>query len=213
MPKIGKSAMVIAFPSSSLASAKPETSVLAALLGGNSSIKWSPGFTLLSKASSTAPGASIAASNIAYSDTGLLAIQISGAAAAVRKAAEEAAKAVKSVAEGGISKEDLTKAIAKAKFDALTANELTGAGLLEAGSSILFGIKPFQTSEAVKSFDSVTADKLKAVSELRTFSSPTRQLLTHKCRQRKQCWKARRAVSAVGDLHVLPYADELGLKV
>lgn len=46
---------VIAFPGSSSFTAggsyKPEIAVLAALLGGKSSIKWTPGFSLLAKAS------------------------------------------------------------------------------------------------------------------------------------------------------------------
>lgn len=156
-------AVVIAFPSSAIGSAKPETAVLAALLGGSSSISWTPGFTLLSKAAASAPGALVAASTLAYSDAGLLAIQISGPAEAVRKAAGEAVKAVKAVAEGSLSKEDVTKAIAKAKFDALTANELSGAGLTYTGTSILHGAKPFQVADTVKSLESVTADKVKAV--------------------------------------------------
>ncbi len=189
-PKAGRNAIVIAFPSGSLASAKPETAVLAALLGGESTIKWSSGFTLLSKAAASAPGAYVSASNLTYSDAGLLTIQVSGPSTAVRKAAKEAVKALKSVAEGGVGKEDLIKAIAKAKFDALTANEVTGAGLVAAGSSILHSTKPFQVSEAVKSFDGVTADKVKAVSSGTTHSL-VRQRLTRTHRRRRQFWMAR----------------------
>ncbi|TPX10582.1 uncharacterized protein E0L32_008468 [Thyridium curvatum] len=185
--------MVIAFPGAALGASKPETAVLKALLGGQSSIKWSPGFTLLAKAAAAAPGASVSASNFAYSDAGLFAIQISGSACAVRKCAEEAVKAVKSVAEGGVSKEDLTKAIAKAKFDALTAQELSGAGLVAAGTSIIHGAQPFKPAEAVKSFDGVTADKVKAAA--------------------KALLDGKASVATVGDLYALPYAEELGLKV
>lgn len=188
-----KSALVIAFPGYTLASDKPEAAVLNALLGGQSTIKWSPGFTLLSKAAAAAPGASISSSNFGYTDAGLLAIQISGPAAQVRTAAEEAVKALKSVAESPVSKEDLTKAIAKAKFDLLSANELSGTGLVAAGTRIIHGNDTFQVANALKSYESVTAEKLKAAA--------------------KGLLDGKATVAAVGDLFVLPYAEDLGLKV
>jgi ubiquinol-cytochrome c reductase core subunit 2 len=163
----GGNAMVLAFPGSSFSNFKPEIAVLTALLGGESNVKWSPGFTVLSKATSAAPGAKAFATNLAYSDAGLLAIQIKGAAASVRKTAEEAAKALKSIAQGSISKEDLTKAVAKAKFDALEASQSGVLTLLSAGSGIVQTGKPFQIAETVQSIDGVTADKLKTVSSIR----------------------------------------------
>lgn len=160
----GGNSIVLAFPGSSYGTFKPEIAVLAALFGGKPNVKWSPGFTVLSKATAAAPGASASATNLAYSDAGLLAIQINGAAASVRKTAEEAVKALKSIAAGSISKEDLTKAIAKAKFDALEASESGSATLLSAGSGIVHTGKPFQIAETVESINGVTADKLKTVS-------------------------------------------------
>ncbi|KAI1496277.1 LuxS/MPP-like metallohydrolase [Biscogniauxia marginata] len=189
----GGNSLVIAFPGSSFGTFKPEISVLAALLGGQPNVKWSPGFTLLSKATAAAPGAIASATNLAYSDAGLLTIQITGAAASIRKVAEEAIKALKGISEGTVSKEDLTKAVAKAKFDALEASQSGISTLLSAGSGIIHTGKPFQIAEAVKSLDGVTADKLKTAAKALTDGKAT--------------------VSAVGDLHALPYAEELGLKV
>ncbi|KAI5926062.1 LuxS/MPP-like metallohydrolase [Camillea tinctor] len=189
----GGNSIVIAFPGSSFGTFKPEISVLAALLGGQSNVKWSSGFTLLSQAAATAPGVIASASNLAYSDSGLLTIQISGAAASVRKAADAAVKALKGIAEGKVSSESLTKAIAKAKFDALEASQSGVSTLLSAGSGIVHTGKPFQIAETVKSLSSVTADKLKTAA--------------------KTLIDGKATVSVVGDLHVLPYAEELGLKV
>ncbi|KAK0612860.1 ubiquinol-cytochrome C reductase complex CORE protein 2 precursor [Bombardia bombarda] len=191
--KTGTNAFVLAFPGSSLGDAKPETAVLVGLLGGESSIKWSPGFTLLSKATAAAPGAHAHAANFAYSDAGLLTIQISGGAAAVRKAAEESVKALKSVAEGTVSKEDLVKAIAKAKFDLLSGSETGGVGIVHAGANLVHGGKPLQVAETVKALESVTADQLKAAA--------------------KALLEGKASVAAVGDLYVLPFAEDLGLKV
>ena len=159
--------MVIAFPGSGSAtgsSHKPEVQVLAALLGGQSNIKWTPGFSLLSKATAAHPQAHITTTHHTYSDAGLLTISVTGLANQIRNASHEVVKTLKSVAAGDISKEDLKKAVATAKFEALesgqninTGIELTGAGLVQAG-------KPFQIDELGKSIDSVTEDQVKKVS-------------------------------------------------
>ena len=173
--------MVIAFPGSDNAGSKPEIAVLASLLGGKSTIKWAPGFSLLSKATAGSPGLSVSATNLGYSDAGLLTIQLSGPAASVRKAAEETAKALKSIAAGTVSKEDLTKAIANAKFDALEKAQLRGPSMLLAGSSIVNSGKPSDLAALAKSIESVTADKLKTVS-IRIFSAIDVKLRTLFCR-------------------------------
>ncbi|CAG8984184.1 hypothetical protein HYALB_00004167 [Hymenoscyphus albidus] len=190
-------AMVIAFPGSSSftsgASYKPEMAVLAALLGGKSSIKWSPGFSLLSKAASAFPGASATTTHFSYSDTGLLAIQFSGSAKAIRDASTEAIKSLKSISEGSISKEDFTKAVAIAKYRALEEGQNIEAGLVATGAGLVHGGKPFQISEVGKSVESVSAQKLQAAA--------------------KALLEGKVTVSSVGDLYVLPFAEEIGLKV
>ncbi len=205
-------ALVLAFPGSSFATFKPEIAVLTALLGGQSSIKWSPGFSVLSKATAIAPGANASATNLTYSDAGLLAIQINGAASSVRKTAEEAVKALKSFAASSVTKEDLTKAIAKAKFDALDASQSGVSTLLSAGSGIVQTGKPFQIAGTVESINSVTADKIKTVSHFPRYFAIS-SLLTVICQTAKALLDGKATVTAVGDLHVLPYAEELGLKV
>ncbi|KAI0484619.1 LuxS/MPP-like metallohydrolase [Xylariaceae sp. FL0804] len=189
----GGNSMVIAFPGSSFGTFKPEVAVLTALLGGQSNVKWSPGFTLLAQAAAATPGAIASATNLAYSDAGLLTIQINGAAASVRKAGQEAVKALKGVSEGGVSKELLTKAIAKAKFDALEDSQSGVGTLLSAGSGIVQNGKPFEIAGTVKSIEGVTADKLKTLA--------------------KSLLDGKASVATVGDLYILPFAEELGLKV
>ncbi|PBP23930.1 hypothetical protein BUE80_DR005077 [Diplocarpon rosae] len=193
----GGNSFVIAFPGSSSFTAgmsyKPEMAVLAALLGGKSTIKWSPGFSLLSKAVAGFPGASVATTQSAYSDAGLLSIQISGSATAIRGASAEAVKSLKSIAEGSISKEDFTKAVALAKYRALEEGQNIEAGLVATGAGLIHGGKAFQIDEVGKSVEGVTAEKLKSAA--------------------KALLEGKATVAAVGDLYVLPYAEELGLKV
>ncbi|EPE03746.1 cytochrome b-c1 complex subunit 2 [Ophiostoma piceae UAMH 11346] len=187
-------AVVVAFPTSGLNAPDAAADVLAALLGGSSSIKWTPGFSLLAKAAAGIPGSQITASNQVYSDAGLLTIEIAGLTATdVRKAADAAVAALKSIATGTVSKEDLTKAIAKAKFDALVSQEPSSAAVTAAGTAVLHGAKPFQPATVSKTFDAVTADKLKTLA--------------------KKLVDGKASFAAVGDLHVLPFAEDVGVTV
>jgi ubiquinol-cytochrome c reductase core subunit 2 len=209
--KTSGNSMVIAFPGAALGANQPETAVLVGLLGGESTIKWSPGFSLLSNATVAAPGAVARATNFAYSDAGLLTIQINGPAAAVRKAAEESVKALKSVVEGGVSQENLVKAIAKAKFNLLSGSEVSGIGLVHAGANLIHGGQPLQVAETIKALEGVNAEKLKAVCAPISLLGKT---ITDTVSQAaKTLLEGKVSVAAVGDLHVLPFAEELGLKV
>lgn len=203
--------MVIAFPGSDIAGSKPELDVLASLLGGKSTIKWAPGYSLLSKATASLSGLSVSASNLAYSDAGLLNIQLTGNAASVRKAAEETVKALKSVADGSVSKDDVTKAIANAKFDALEKGQLRNESIHLAGVGILNGGQPLDAAAVTKSFDSVTADKLKAVS-FPSLSIYKLSLTNIILQAAKTLLESKATVATVGDLFILPYAEEIGLR-
>ncbi|KAG9241358.1 putative cytochrome b-c1 complex subunit 2 [Calycina marina] len=189
--------LVIAFPGSSSftsgSSYKPEMAVLAALLGGQSTIKWSSGFSLLAKATSAFSGVSANATHFSYSDAGLLTIQFNGSAEAIRGASTAAVAALKSIAEGSISKEDFTKAVALAKYRTLEEGQNTEAGLVATGSGIVHTGKAFQIDEVGKAVEGVSADKLKTAA--------------------KALLEGKATVSAVGDLFVLPWAEELGLKI
>ena len=156
IPHAQKNAMVIAFSSDI---AKPEFNVLAALLGGRSTISWSRGFSLLSKMGS--PGYAEAC-NVKYSDAGLFMIKISGNSSHVKSAAEGAVVALKSVASS-VSEEDVAKAIARAKFDAFEADQDQPAAMLSAGLGAVNG-NMANVAATAKALDVVTPDQIKAVS-------------------------------------------------
>lgn len=160
--------VVLGFPGSSSFTAgssfKPEISVLAALLGGESAIKWSPGFSLLSHAAKDLPQADVSTQHAAYSDAGLLYVTISGEASQVAKASKNVVDALKKVAAGDVAEEDIKKAIASAKFKALEAGQQTDAGLEATGSGLLTQGKAFQIDEIGGAIDKVSGEKVKAVS-------------------------------------------------
>ena len=188
--------MVLAFPGSSSLTGgfyKPEIAVLAALLGGRSTIKWSSGYSLLAKVAAQYPGLQINTGSSIYSDAGLLHTTISGPATAVAEAAAETVSTIRKIAAGEISSEDIKKARAQAQFKELEYGqenmaglELTGAGLVQTG-------KPYQLDESAEKIKSVTDAQVKEAAKA---------LLDFKA-----------SVSTVGDLFQLPYAEELGLTV
>lgn len=188
--------MVLAFPGSSAPTGafyKPEIAVLAALLGGESSIKWSPGFSLLGKAASeTSSNLKINTKSHIYTDAGLLAISIDGPGSEVRTMAQKAVETLKAVAQG-VTDEQLSKAKALAKFQELEFASGTQAGMEYTGAGLVRDGKAYQIGDVAQGYDSVTADKVKQVA--------------------KEALENKASVSTVGDLYVLPFAEEIGLKV
>ncbi|ORY32876.1 putative ubiquinol-cytochrome C reductase complex core protein 2 precursor [Naematelia encephala] len=178
--------LIIAFGSAG--EAKPELKVLPHLLGGQSSIKWTPGTSPLALIADKVPGSSIKATLYPYSDASLLAVQISAPTSeAVGTLAKEAVQAIK--AAGSAKAEEVKKAIAQAKFAEATKFEYSDLFLQTAGPALFSGSIPAPDS-SFASLDKVTASALtKSATEL---------------------FKAKPTVVAVGDLGVLPYADELG---
>lgn len=159
--------MILAFPGSSSftgGSYKPEISVLASLLGGRSSIKWSSGFSLLGKAGAPFSGVSIKTKSAIYSDAGLLYVRLQGSAQAVRDAATAAVDAIKKIAGGDINSEDIKKARALAKFKELEFGENTEAGLELTGNGLVIGSKAYQLDETAKLIDGVSEETVRKVS-------------------------------------------------
>ena len=83
---------------------------------------------------------------------------------------------------------------------------------MHAGANLIHGGQPLQVTETVKALESVTGDKLKAVSALLR-RSVFDAVLTKLQQAAKTLLEGKASVAAVGDLHVLPFAEELGLKV
>ncbi|PSN68168.1 cytochrome b-c1 complex subunit 2 [Corynespora cassiicola Philippines] len=191
----GGNAIVIGFPGSSSFtgnSYKPEIAVLASLLGGQSSIKWSPGFSILGNAKGTS-STKVQTTSAIYSDAGLLYTTISGPAEGVKSTAQAAVEAIQKIAAGEITAEQITKAKAAAKFKELEYGQDLKAGLVLTGNGLVHNTKAYQIDEVAKAVDSVSDEAIKSAA--------------------KSLLETRATVSTIGDLHVLPFADELGLKV
>ncbi|OJD14010.1 hypothetical protein AJ78_05600 [Emergomyces pasteurianus Ep9510] len=190
-------AIVIAFPGSSAAgtgtSYKPELAVISALLGGQSTIKWSPGSSLLAKAIEAFPDVSVSTNNAVYSDAGLLYVTISGKAQSVAAASKSVVETIQKVAAGNISAEDIKKATALAKFRALEAGDSSALSLEFTGSKLAHGSKAVQITDVGQGIEKVTEQQVKTAA--------------------KSLLSGKASVSTVGDLHVLPFATDIGLTV
>ena len=105
---------------------QPEYAVLRSLLGGESSLKWTPGASPLSQISTkigTLPSKpAVRAFNLAYSDAGLFGFFVNAPTDKVKEAASQAVSALKEIAKGA-KEEEVKRAIAQAKFAAATALE------------------------------------------------------------------------------------------
>jgi ubiquinol-cytochrome c reductase core subunit 2 len=174
--KTGNS-VVIAFPGSSAfgtAGYKAEASVLAALLGGESTIKWTPGFSLLSQATKSFNHLRVSTQNNAYSDAGLFTVTLTGAADQVSAASKNVVDALKKAAAGEVASEDIKKAVSLAKFRALESVQTLETGLEATGSGLVHGNKPYQINEIAQALEKVTEQQVKEVSYSsipRTFES------------------------------------------
>jgi len=199
--------MILAFPGSSSftsgQSFKPELQVLAALLGGETSIKWSPGFSLLSKAAADFPLAHVSTVNQAYTDAGLLTVTITGKSQDIAKASKAVVDALKSVASGNVSDEDITKATALAKFRALEAGQQTQAGLEATGMGLISNKQPYQIDQLGDKIGKVTADQVKTVGLGSAKESMDRDANPCLPQAAKSLLDQKAAVSSVGDLFVL----------
>jgi ubiquinol-cytochrome c reductase core subunit 2 len=185
-------AMCIAFPGSSSFTGKfykPEIAVLGSLLGGQSAVKWSTGFTILGNAAT--PGTKVKTTSAIYSDAGLLYMNITGSANGVASTAKAAVEAIKKIAAGEISSEQISKAKAAAKFKELEYGQDARAGLELTGNGLLENTQPYQIDEVAKLIDGVSEEAVKSVC-----SSPLDQdgdLLTQSNRPPSNYWRTRPA--------------------
>ncbi|KAL8856433.1 MAG: hypothetical protein Q9178_007003 [Gyalolechia marmorata] len=160
----GGNNMIIAFPGSGAYTGghyKPEIAVLSSLLGGQSYIKWSPGFSLLARACRAQTQAHVSTRNLSYSDAGLLTISLEGKASHIREASQAVVDILKAISGGDIEKDDIQKAIAKAKFRTLEAGQNIGTGLELTGAGLVQSGKPSNLDGIAEAIEKVTEDAVK----------------------------------------------------
>ena len=156
----------ISFPGSALygPNTSPEHIVLAHLLGGSPRIKWASGHSSFAKIGEGV-NASLVATNISYSDTGLFAILAVGGPTQASQAASQGVKLLKDIGKGSVSikPEEVKRAIASARYATYAASEARLSSLEPIGQAILDTGKVVNLDEVVAGFDKITPEKLKQV--------------------------------------------------
>ncbi|OLL24007.1 Cytochrome b-c1 complex subunit 2, mitochondrial [Neolecta irregularis DAH-3] len=190
-----ESLVILAFPgASSPLAGSPELGILANLLGGKSSIKWSAGNTLLSQlAGKLGNEVSAFAQHITHTDAGLLTVTLAGPSSTITKLAKAVVQTVHLISKGeGIREVDVKRAIAQTKFQFTNAFDERTSAVEKIGQSLIGESTSVKTQEVVAELDKVTFAQVK---------SAATNLLKNKA-----------SLVALGDTYLLPYADELSPK-
>jgi ubiquinol-cytochrome c reductase core subunit 2 len=126
--------LVIAYGSTGAPSA--DLKALPHLLGGVSSLKWTPGSTPLSAAAAKIPGASAKAFLLPYSDASLFGVIVSAPTSeGVASVAKDVTQALKAVGKGA-KEDEVKRAVAKAKFAETAGLEQSETLIATAGASV-----------------------------------------------------------------------------
>ncbi|KAI8448164.1 Metalloenzyme, LuxS/M16 peptidase-like protein [Phakopsora pachyrhizi] len=166
---------------------KPEFTVLQHVLGSYpSSVKWSQGISPLSSVP-------VRSFHLPYSDTGLFGFIVKASGAEAKTAGSRALAELKNVASGnGIDQDSVGRAIKKAQFLVASGlennfhrSEILGSVSLASKST------PQQLQELYSSYGQVTPDKVIEAAKTAIGSRPS--------------------TVAVGNVHELPYVEDLGL--
>jgi ubiquinol-cytochrome c reductase core subunit 2 len=186
----GQQTIFVGFGSTSTASV-PALHALAAHLNPSPSLKWSTSSTS-PLAPSIPSGVSAHSILLPYTDASLIGVMLTGTnASALKEGAKAVVQAFRDTAEGkGVGKEELGRAVARAKFQVAAAVEGREGMVGTFGPKVLRGEK-VSVQATLEGVQGVSGTSLSQVAAELVKRKPT--------------------YVAVGDLSKLPYADEIGL--
>jgi len=190
-----ESLVILGFPGvASNIIGSPELAIISNLLGGKSSVKWSAGNTLLSQLTSEF-GNKVTAftQHISHIDAGILAVTLAGPALTVKELTKAVFKTIQSISKGeGIKEVDVKRAIAQTKFQFTNAFDERTSTVEKIGQSLLGESASVKAQEIVSALDKVTMAQVKSAASDLLKKTPS--------------------LVALGETHLLPYADELSSK-
>lgn len=188
----------------------PEISVLAAHFSSTPALKWSERDA--SAFSNLPKGATVRTILLPYSDATLFGFLVQAPnSEAVTQAGKAVVAALKD-ASTSLKAEALKRAVAKAKFTAATALD-TRQGMIDAISlQMLTGVKA-SVESAFAGIEKVSGPAASQVSTVRLVFVLLDYMIDTSIPQQalSKLAKSKPVYVAVGDVHSLPYADELGL--
>ncbi|KAI9507929.1 LuxS/MPP-like metallohydrolase [Russula earlei] len=184
----GPQAVFVGFGSTALASV-PALHALAAHLNPAPALKWASSAALL--ASGIPAGVHARSVLLPYSDATLIGVVLEGEdAAGLREGAKAVVGAFKDAAGGKVGREELARAVARAKFQVAAGVEAREGYVGALGPKVLKG-ETASLQTVLDGIQGVSAASLSQVAGDLVKSKPT--------------------YIAIGDVHALPHADEIGL--
>lgn len=200
--------MVIAYGASGAPTA--DMKVLPYIIGGDSSVKWTPGTSELSIRAAGISGASAQSFILPYSDAALLGVVLTAPTSEVlRDLANVVVDDLSKVQNGKLGKDIVKRSVAKAKFAEATRLERTDTMVASAGPAV--SALDVQANPSKVSLGNVPApdssfaalDKVSetSIAKVLCFTDPYSDTV----QAAKDLLRKKPTVIAVGDLHKLPY--------
>ena len=201
----GPQAVFVGFGSTSSASL-PALHALAAHLNPTPALKWATSAAPF--ASGIPAGVSARSVLLPYSDATLIGVVLEGSdAAALKEGAKAVVGAFKDAAAGKVGKEELARATARAKFQLAAGVEGREGYVGAFGPKVLRGeVASVQAAlEGVQGVSGASFAQVRANAPARSHHADVLLQVA------ANLVKSKPTYVAVGDLHTLPYADEIGL--
>lgn len=205
VPGSGTPTIFIGFGQAGAAS--PELDVLSSYLSPTPSVKWSTGVGPL--AANIPAGATVESVLYNYSDAALFGFIVQAPTAeGVTAAAKAVVAGLKATAAKAPAAEELKAAVAKSRFRAAQALEgRTGFAASTAAQLLGTGAPVESTLSALSGVQAAAVTKVRFL----TIIHERTRLADCELQAAATLTKAKPTFVAIGDLHQLPYADEVGL--
>ena len=207
----GPQAIFVGFGSTASASV-PALHALAAHLNPASALKWASCAAPL--ASAIPAGVRAHSVLLPYSDATLIGVMLEGTdGAALKEGAKAVVGAFKDAAGGKVGKEELARAVARAKFQLASGLEGRDGYVGVLGPKVLKG----ESASVQTALDGIQGVSGANLSQVRTRVQPLRRetaLMDDKrfhFQVAGELVKSKPTYVAIGNLHSLPHADEIGL--
>ena len=203
----GPQAVFVGFGSTASASV-PALHALAAHLNPAPALKWATSAAPL--ASGIPVGVSAHSVLLPYSDATLIGVVLQGTdAGALKEGAKAVVGAFKDAAAGKVGKEELARAVARAKFQLAAGVEGREGYVGTFGPKVLRG----EAASVQAALEGVQGVSGASLTRVRVTRLPARSymLMCSFFQVAAELFKSKPTYVAVGDLHTLPHAEEIGL--
>ncbi len=204
----GPQVIFVGFGSTASASV-PALHALAAHLDPAPALKWAGSSAAV--ASGIPVGINARSVLLPYSDATLIGVVLEGKdSAALKEGAKAVVGGFKDAAAGKVAKEELARAVARAKFQLAAGVEAREGYVGAFGPKVLKG-ETASVQGTLDGIQAVSGSKLSQVSQGKHSVAEYETNFSYFLQVAGDLVKSKPTYVAIGDLHALPYVDEIGL--